>query len=175
MMMMSNKKTSTPNANQRWYQKDKTLLSLVNKLQKMPTALMETYCKCIIDYALELYKQDTNKRLFIEAGSEKHQGLIKSLDKKRWFDKNPYSYRAFNGLYLMDELRRNDLALRLIQSESLLHAYNQRCLQCDCSPNLDVVGHLLLVFVNQGEQEALSTLNLLEAQGQLGRLINASN
>jgi hypothetical protein len=174
MMMTTGKKTFTAE-NKRWYQKDKNLLGLVGRLQKMPISLMETYCNCIIDYTMELYQQDDKKLLFIESGSDKHQALVKSLDKKRWCDKNPYSYRAFNALYLMDDLRRNELVTRLINAHVLLHAYNERCLQCEVQPCMQVLGHLLLVFVKQGEQEALLEMILLEAQGNLSQLTKTVN
>ena len=174
MMMTTIKKPFTAK-NKRWYQKDKNLLGLVGRLQKMPISLMETYCNCIIEYAMELYQQDDKKRLFIESGSGKHQALVKSLDKKRWFDKNPYSYRAFNALYLMDDLGRNELVARLINAHVLLHAYNERCLQCEVQPCMQVLGHLLLIFVKQGEQEALLEMTFLEAQGQLSQLTKTVN
>lgn len=174
-MMMTEQQPTPVEANQRWYQKDKTLLTFVGRLQKMPVSLMETYCKCIIDYATVLYQEDNTKQLFIEAGSEKHQSLLKSLDKKRWCDKNPFSYRAFNALYLMDELRRNELVVRLTNTQDILQAYNQRCLQCNLKPSMAVLGQLLLVYVRQGEEEALMALNLLESQGNLEQLAEIAN
>ncbi|MCS6268015.1 MAG: hypothetical protein H2174_10695 [Vampirovibrio sp.] len=174
MMMMTRKKPFNAE-NQRWYQKDKNLLALVGRLQKMPISLMETYCNCVIEYIMELYQQDDKKLLFIESRSEKHQALIKSLDKKRWYDKNLYSYRAFNAMYLMDGLRRKELVSRLINTQALLHAYNERCLQCELQPSMEVLGHLLLVCVKLGEQEALLELVLLEAQGKLSQLTKTIN
>jgi hypothetical protein len=175
MMMTTNKPHPANKTNQRWYQKDKDLLTLVGKLKKMPVSLMETYCHCIITYAMELYQTDEKKRHFIEAGSDKHQSLMKSLDKKRWCDQNPYSYSAFNALYLMEGMHRKELVLNLLETQALLHAYNQRCLQYHCQPNLSVVEHLLLVFVKQGEQEALVELSLLETQDKLGQPLEKIN
>jgi hypothetical protein len=169
--MMMSKKPPLTQTSRRWYQKDKNLLLFISKLQKMPISLMETYCKCVIDYTMELCQADNKQVLFIESGSQKHQALIKSFDKKRWFDKNPFSYRAFNALFLLGELRRNELITQLIHTQSLLQAYHQRCLQCEEKPSMEVLGHLLLVCVKHGEHEALLALQRFETQGKLGALI----
>ena len=97
---------------------------------------------------------------------------IKSFDRKRGFDKNPFSYRAFNALYLMDELQRKELISQLLNTQSLLEAYHQRCLQCEEKPSMEVLGHLLLVCVKHGEHEALLELQRLETQGKLGDLLH---
>ena len=67
------------------------------------------------------------------------------------------------------------LVARLINAHVLLHAYNERCLQCEVQPCMQVLGHLLLIFVKQGEQEALLEMTFLEAQGQLSQLTKTVN
>jgi hypothetical protein len=147
----------------RWYEKDKDLLSFIGKLQKMPLPLMDVYCQCLIDYALTFFEKDEQKCHFIQEGSEKHTHLVKSLDKKRWFDKHPVSYRAFNALYLMDSLHRKQLVASLNESKPLLEQYDAYCEKNQLMPNLLAIKQLLLVLVKQGEDAAWVMLNALES------------
>ena len=66
--MMMSKQQSLAQTPQRWYQKNKTLLDFIGKIQKMPVSLMETYCKCVIDYTVELC-QTNNKKFYVQGHS----------------------------------------------------------------------------------------------------------
>ena len=161
-------KKIVPNLHSRWYEKDKMLLTFVGRLQKMPVALMETYCRCVIKYALELYESDDSKLYHIEAGSEKHLALLNATEKKRWCDKNPFAYRAFNALFLMDDLRRKELVTKLLESQTtLLHAYNQCCKQLQLEPKLMAFEQILSIYIKYGEQEALAELVAIQTTGNL--------
>jgi hypothetical protein len=165
---LTNPKKTVPNLHSRWYEKDKMLLTFVGRLQKMPLALMETYCRCIIKCALELYESDDSKLYHIEAGSEKHLALLNATEKKRWCDKNPFAYRAFNALFLMDDLRRKELVTKLLESQtSLLHAYNQCCKELQIEPKLAAFEQILSIYIKHGEQEALAELIVIQTAGSL--------
>ncbi len=166
--MMMSEDLISQQGHQRWYQKNKYLLSLVGRMQKMPICLLEAYCNCIIDYALTYYQEDTTNKFLLAAGSEKHQALLKSRVKKRWYDKNVFSYKAFNALYLMDDLRRNHVVLALLNTGDLLDVYAQRCTHVNMQPSMATLSHLLLVLVEEGEEEALAQLYRLERLGKLG-------
>jgi hypothetical protein len=153
----------------RWYEKDKDLLTFVTSLRRMPSWLLEAYCKIIIHHANNMYSLDSSKQYLLQHGSDKHLSLLKSMGRKRWYDKNKYAYRAFNALYLMEETSRRTLVLLLNDSANLLHCYQGRCELYNLEPSSLVFEDLLKTWVLSGEQDAYHQIDEFESLGALVR------
>lgn len=151
----------------RWYEKDKDLLVFVTSLRRMPTCLLEAYCKVIIQYANQLYTTDSSKQYMLQHGSDKHLSLLKSMGRKRWYDKNKFAYKAFNALYLMADLSRKELVVLLNSSSNLLHCYQSRCELYGLEPSSTVFENLLKTWIQNGDQDAYHQVDELESQGAL--------
>jgi len=166
--MMSNKQIWS-----RWYEKDKEVLALVTSLKRMNQWQVEAYSKVIIQYTSQM--QFKNKESFmLQHGSDKHLSLLKSMGRKRWYDKNKYAYRAFNALFLLDEHARREIATLLNDSTALLHTYMGRCEAYGQDPNGAVFEQLLMLWVGESEQDAYERIDSLEAQGNLTLLPSGS-
>ena len=151
----------------RWYEKDKDLLILITSLRRMPEWLLEAYCKVVIYQANNLYGIDSSKQYILQHGSEKHLSLLKSMGRKRWYDKNKYAYRAFNALFLMEDNSRRTLVLLLNESVNLLHCYQGRCELYSLTPSSVVFETLLKTLVFSSEQDAYHQIDELESHGAL--------
>jgi hypothetical protein len=163
---------STKQVWSRWYEKDKEVLALVTSLKRMNQWQVESYSKVIIQYTSQM--QFKNKENFmLQHGSEKHLSLLKSMGRKRWYDKNKYAYRAFNALFLLDEHARREIATLLNDSTALLHTYMGRCEAYGLEPNGAVFEELLLLWVGESEQEAYGRIDHLESEGSLTLLPQA--
>ena len=157
----------------RWYEKDKEVLALVTNLKRMNQWQVEAYAKVIIHQASEM--QLKNKESFmLQHGSDKHLSLLKSMGRKRWYDKNKYAYRGFNALYLMEDHARREIARLLNESIALLHTYMGRCESYGLAPNGSVFEQLLLLWVSESEQDAYDCIDKLELEGALTALPSAS-
>jgi hypothetical protein len=153
----------------RWYEKDKELLTFISNLKRIPSWLVDVYCKVIIYYASQLHGTDNNKQYHLQHGSEKHLALLKSMGRRRWYDKNKYAYRAFNALFLMESSSRRSFMLRLNESINLLHCYQDRCELYNLKPSSDVFEVLLKTWVISGEYEAYHQIDELESLGGLAK------
>jgi hypothetical protein len=145
----------------------------------MPDWLLTVYAKVIIDYAGTAYLTNANgvtrKAASLQHGSEKHLALLKSMGRKRWYDKNKFSYRAFNTLFLMEPLLRRELAIKINASCELVYRYQDKCKQTGTQPHEETLKKLLLLWLNASEQDAYHYLDELESLGALGGGSVASN
>jgi hypothetical protein len=154
---------STPSASpkaawSRWYEKDQDLLKWVSSLKRMPQWAMEAYCQSTVDYTKGTYEEAPPTTPTLERGSSKHVGLIKSMRRKRWYDQNPYTYKAFNALFLMEDTKRRKLAQALLATGPLMDAYLDALVTQQQDPNRKQFSHLLNQWLNHGEDEALNAL-----------------
>ena len=168
MMMMTSSSTpphnepqSTPSpkaAWSRWYERDQDLLKWVSSLKRMPQWAMEAYCQSTVDYTKGTYEEAPPTSPTLQRGSSKHVGLIKSMRRKRWYDQNPYTYKAFNALFLMEDTKRRELAQALLATGPLMDAYLDALAAQQQEPNRKQFSHLLNQWLNHGEDEALNAL-----------------
>jgi hypothetical protein len=168
MIVMSNKQIWS-----RWYEKDKEVLALVTNLKRMNQWQVEAYAKVIIRQASEMQLKNSES-FMLQHGSDKHLSLLKSMGRKRWYDKNKYAYRSFNALYLMDDHARREIARVLNESTALLHTYMGRCESYGLEANGAVFEQLLLMWVSESEQDAYDYIDKLELEGCLTVLPSAS-
>lgn len=157
----------TPKTWTRWYERDRNVLTLVTKLRRMDTWLLEAYSKAIIHYANQLSLAHADDPFRLQHGSDKHLGLLKSMGRKRWYDKNKYAYRAFNALYLLPQSVRIELAQQFQEAHTLIKLYTDRCRLQGVNPTQAVAESLLSTYVNAGEPEAFALLDELELNERL--------
>jgi hypothetical protein len=150
----------------RWYEKDKEVLALVSSMKRMNQWQVESYAKVIIQQTSQMQLKH-KENFMLQHGSDKHLSLLKSMGRKRWYDKNKYAYRAFNALFLLDDHARREMAVVLNDSTALLHTYMGRCEFYGLEPNGVVFEQALLTWINESEQDAYDYIDRLEMEGTL--------
>jgi hypothetical protein len=100
----------------RWYDSVAELAQAVRLMEKVPATQQRAISQVILD-SVDLhavrYKHDPGLK---KLGTEKIMGLMKSKTKRRWYDQDPVVHQAFNLLYMMDEIARREMGLKIIFS-----------------------------------------------------------
>jgi len=110
----------------RWYDRIPELSRAVALLEKAPRDWQQLIAGDITN-AVELYELTGQEAHgFKKLGTEKVMGLMKSKNKRRWYDQDPIVHQAFNYLFLMDDLRRYETAVRILFSLKALEAASKK-------------------------------------------------
>ena len=98
----------------RWYDQNETLQDSVRLLEKLSPEVRRMIAAAIVQKLPNLTRPQGHRRGLKQIGADKITGLLKSQQKKRWYDVDPILHQAFNCLYLMDETAREDVSGRMI-------------------------------------------------------------
>jgi hypothetical protein len=134
----------------RWYDIDPEVAEVVYSIQNMKPDYQEILGQLINMFMEKVREEYRRKRKLIELGPEKHMGLLKSQTKRRWYDKTPTMYRAFNNLYVMDDQQRNMIAKRLHAPVWALEAYFRECLDSDRPESATEIKRLIELGLTEG-------------------------
>lgn len=113
----------------RWYESDANLVRLVRNLRQSPTAIRHIIAQRIIEHANSHRFRHMPTQAPRQLGAEAHLGLLKSMGRKRWYDKDKYLYKAFNCLYTMQPGVRSYLAQQMNDIVDVLTSYKQLATQ----------------------------------------------
>lgn len=104
----------------RWYDTVPELSQAVRTMEKMPVKHQQLIASVIISYAPMAEVAEKTDQGLKKVGGEKLMGLMKSKNKKRWYDQDPTVHQAFNYLFVMNEKMRYEIALKMIIAMSAL-------------------------------------------------------
>ncbi|MBX2861451.1 MAG: hypothetical protein KTR14_09450 [Vampirovibrio sp.] len=111
----------------RWHDRNPVLAEVIQKLEKMPTEHMEVCARLMIGMCSNLKGGPKDDFSLVELGAEKTTGLMKSKNKRRWYDQNPVMHMAMNKLYLLSEKEQGVIAEKMIVSIRVLEEYLGYC------------------------------------------------
>ena len=98
----------------RWYDEQPLLSQAVRMMSAIAPQYQVMIAEAIIHHqpghSLAYDSEKGLKRM----GSQKITALMKSQVKRRWYDQDPKVHQAFNHLFLMDQGRRHEMALKII-------------------------------------------------------------
>ncbi len=97
----------------RWYDRVPELSQAVRMMEKLPERHQVLIARVIIE-ATPMHAVTERKEGVKNMGSDKVMGLLKSKSKKRWYDQDPTVHQAFNYLYLMNDVLRYEVAMKMI-------------------------------------------------------------
>jgi hypothetical protein len=100
----------------RWHDLIPELAQAVRMLEKAPPEFQQLIARAIAGnmqlHEVPKHAEHGLKKL----GTEKVIGLLKSQGKRRWYDRDPLIHQAFNCVYLMDDNRRRETAVKILVS-----------------------------------------------------------
>lgn len=97
----------------RWYDRVPELSQAVRMMEKLPQRHQVLIAKVIIE-ATPLHAVAERREGVKNMGTDKVMGLLKSKNKNRWYDQHPEVHQAFNYLYLMNDVMRYEVAMKMI-------------------------------------------------------------
>ncbi|HEY9687506.1 MAG TPA: hypothetical protein V6C52_11065 [Coleofasciculaceae cyanobacterium] len=86
----------------------------VRLLEKAPYPQQQTIATIIVGSMQLHHLTQRSEHGLKKLGSEKVMGLMKSKGKRRWYDQDPLMHQAFNYLYLMDDVLRHEMAVKVL-------------------------------------------------------------
>lgn len=119
----------------RWYDRSPQVSQAVRSLEKADPDFQRSVAEVINEVTDVKSLNARTEGGLKKVGSQKILGLMKSKAKRRWYDENPQLHRAINNLYIMDELQREEIGLKVIVSLGALEQYKTRSLNDDVLPN----------------------------------------
>jgi hypothetical protein len=98
----------------RWYDRISELSQAVRLLEKAPYLQQQVIATIIVGSMQLHHLTQRSEHGLKKLGSEKVIGLMKSKGKRRWYDQDPLMHQAFNYLYIMDDVLRHEMAVKIL-------------------------------------------------------------
>lgn len=120
----------------RWYDRIPELSQAVRMLEKLTPEKQRIIAEVIVN-SMQLHELSHHSgHGFRKLGTEKVVGLMKSKNKRRWYDKDPVVHQAFNCLYLMSATMRHEAGIKILISVTALEEAEKKSLPEKSHPSL---------------------------------------
>ncbi len=119
----------------RWYDRSPQVSQAVRTLEKADPNFQRAIAEIVNEMTDSKNLNTRSEGGLKKVGSQKIMGLMKSKAKRRWYDENPEMHRAINHMYIMDDVQREEVALKIIVALSAMTAYQRKCLNAEDLPD----------------------------------------
>lgn len=139
--------------NQKWYEADPELNQLMEGIQQLPSHYQLMFATILASLVARVNQQLAASGVKLPTATEAGTsfGLVKSQQKRRWYDHDPKLFEAINALYVLPELLQVQVAMRLNPSLLKVNRYLIHCQEQNVVEDMEHIKNILFAVLAQPE------------------------
>jgi len=138
----------------RWYDRDPRLSRVVQAMEHLDTGSRRVFAVKFHNMSNIWLKERGGDNYLRMLDDNRKAGLLKSGNRKRWYDHNEHLHQAFNNLYALPPLDRRELMALLDTPIHIVEGYERYCHQHEQEPDVRMVDKIMRTCMVDGAESA---------------------